>query len=421
MLNYKHVIATLLVTTSLIAQTILNGYGLGMKNYYHEASTLSLSSSGLIPSFNKNISLSNPSTWHNLNYTYFTGSYVGNYNSINDIENSSTLLGAAKLIIPIKNKYSIGVGIEPYYQQYLELEGGEHNEFILNNDTLDTYLSHTSYGGTSEISFYLGANIIKNLNIAIKYGNLYGSNRQQEIFTLDELDYYTQHRMVYSGSILGLYANSDYLSELNVPITLFAGFSFPIKPISADIAYYQPFEDSNDSGYQDSGDFPSASDAKDPTEVEIDKLSSPYEYQFGFDYQLKNRFSILGEYSGWSDKSEKSADISKFNDQFTSISHINVGIARFAPEIIKSTLDRFNFKLSAFSQNIELLNSEKNIKVYGVSGGVGFNFGRTKNQIDIGYSFGKREGLIGVEEEIIHRYSIGITVGDVWFVKRRAR
>lgn len=421
MLNYKQVIAALLVISNLFAQTILNGYGLGMKNYYHEASTLSLSSSGLIPSFNKDISLSNPSTWHNLNYTYFTGTYVGNYNLINEIENGSNLLGSAKLIIPIMNTYSIGVGIEPYYQQYLELEGKEHDEFILNNDTLDTYLSHTSYGGTSEISFYLGANIIEYLNVAMKYGILYGSNRQQEIFTLDDLDYYSQHRVIYSGSILGMYANSDYLTKFDILIKLFAGFSIPIKSLSANIAYYQPFEDSNDSGYQDSSDFPSTSDANDPTEVEIKDLSSPYEYQFGFDYQLKNGFSILGEYSNWSDKSKKGADISKFNDQFTSISHINVGIARFAPEIIKSTIDRFNFKLGAFSQNIELLNSEKNIKVYGVSGGVGFNFGRTNNQIDLAYSYGKREGLIGVGEEIIHRYSIGITVGDIWFVKRRAR
>ena len=58
---------------------------------------------------------------------------------------------------------------------------------------------------------------------------------------------------------------------------------------------------------------------------------------------------------------------------------------------------------------------------YGLSLGVGFNFGLTKNQIDISYLIGKREKILGVSEEIIQQISIGISLGDLWFEKRRSR
>ena len=80
-----------------------------------------------------------------------------------------------------------------------------------------------------------------------------------------------------------------------------------------------------------------------------------------------------------------------------------------------------NFKLGAYSNNIKLLNSENIIKEYGVSTGLSFNFGVTKNQIDFAYSIGKREGLFEIGDGNIQKFSVGITVGDIWFVKRRTQ
>lgn len=422
MSNYKFLIISLFIVSTIYGQELINAYGIGFRNNTSDASTLSLSSSGIIPSFRDDVGLQNPSTWHNLNYTYFSGSYQGNYIEIsNSVDFGNALFNSIQFVVPIKNKYSFGLGLSPYSNQYVELQSEESEEFIAFDDTLDTYSSFCSYGGINELSISIGANVVEHLNLALKFGFLYGSNRQEDIFTLDALDYYSQDRYLYSGSIGKVFINSSILTKFNIPINIYTGYGFPIKSINAEAAYYQPFEDSDDSGFQDSSDFPSSSEAKDPSVETIVKLSSPYEYQLGLEYQISDELSLLGEVYYWNDESEISNQISQLNDQIKSVYKYNIGIARFGSTIIKKPLDRFNIKLSAYSQNVELLVEEKMIKEYGVSTGLSFNFGIAKNQIDLAYSFGRKQGLNGIGDESVHKYSIGISLGDIWFIKRRSR
>ena len=51
--------------------------------------------------------------------------------------------------------------------------------------------------------------------------------------------------------------------------------------------------------------------------------------------------------------------------------------------------------------------------------GFGLNFGITGNQIDFGYNVSKRKNILYVNEELLQNFSIGISVADLWFVKRR--
>ena len=61
----------------------------------------------------------------------------------------------------------------------------------------------------------------------------------------------------------------------------------------------------------------------------------------------------------------------------------------------------------------------ENVNEVGLGLGVGYNFGITGNQIDFGYKFANRSGLHVVGDETIHMFNIGISIGDLWFVKRR--
>jgi hypothetical protein len=400
----------------------MNGYGIGSKSNNFDASTLSLSSSGLIPSFGKNISLQNPSTWHYLNFTYFSTSYGGNLIGIDkSVENGSSAIESIQLTIPIKNKYSFGIGLMPLLNQYIELESINSKQFIAFDDTIDIYSTFESYGGINELSFSIGGIITKHLNAALKIGFLYGSNRRQDIFSLDELDYYSQERFVYSGSLAKVFINSDLLTSFDLPIKIYLGYGFPLKSISAKSIRYPTFEDSDDSGFQDSGDFPSSLIANEPHKETIKNVSSLNEYQFGFDYEINNELSLLSEVYYLNDATTMGKEISVFKDQIESIFRMNIGLARFGSSIIKKPIDRFNIKISTYLQNIDLLIDEKMIKEYGVSTGLSFNFGFSKNQIDLAYSIGKRQGLIGIGDEKIQRYSIGISLGDIWFIKRRSR
>lgn len=423
MSNYNKILAvTILVISSLTGQTLLNGYGLGLKNNDYDSASLGISSSGIVPSFGKDVALQNPSTWHNLGFTYFTGTYRSNFRKVlNSIVNEQSALSNAQFIIPIKNKYSFGFGVAPYLNQYLKLENNKSTNFISFGDTLEISNSSSTFGGITEFKFSVGGEIYKYLNAAIQFSALYGSARQQVIFSLDELNYYSQKRSLFSGSLTKFFINSDVLSNFNVPVNLYLSYGLPLKSISVTSNNYRPFEDSNGSGAQDIYDFPSSLNVSDPIESNEDNVSSPYEFQLGFDYQLNQNINILGEFSNWFDQSKKGAEYSSLNEQIKSVKQYNIAIAKFAPEIVKNPMDRFNFKLGAYSKNIELLNTEKLIKEYGVSTGVSFNFGIPNNQIDFAYSIGKRKDLIGVGDENIQKFSIGITVGDIWFVKRRSQ
>ncbi len=423
MSNYnKIIILAVFLSSTLFSQSLLNGYGFGKKIDIYDAASLGISSTGLLPSFKKDVSLQNPSTWKNLNFTYFTGTYqIEQKIVLDNIVNSSSNLGYAQFIVPIKNKYAFGLGIHPYYNQHLHLDGEDENDYIAFGDTLSTHHSYSSFGGITAFNISLATNIAKNFNAAISFDYLYGSARQQTIFSIDDLDYYSQQRHIYTGSLAKLYFNSDILSIWNVPLNLYFSLGFPVQLISVESYYHKPFEDSNDSGAQDNSDFPLLSDITIPTAINTRNASAPYEYQFGFDYNFHKELSVLGEFSRWEDKEDIGASFSEFNDQIQSMDHYNIGIIKFAPRLPKNILDRFSFKIGAYSNNIKLINSEKIINEYGVSTGLSFNFGVTKNQIDFAYSIGKREGLFEIGDENIQKLSVGITVGDIWFVKRRTQ
>ncbi len=423
MLNFNKIIfLALFLSSILFNQSLLNGYGFGKKIDIYDASSLGISSTGLLPSFKKDVSLQNPSTWKNLDFTYFSGTYQVEQKIILDnYFNSTSDLGYAQFIVPIKNKYAFGLGIHPYFNQFIILSGIDENDQIAFGDTLTTQHSYSSYGGITAFNVSFAGNVSTNLNASIAFDFLYGSARQQTIFSLDDLNYYSKQRHIYTGSLAKLYFNSDILSIWNIPLNLYFGWGFPVQSISVKSHLNKPFEDSNDSGGQDNFDFPRLSDSTDPVVLNTKNASAPYEYQFGFDYNIQKGINILGEYSRWEDKENIGAKISALNDQIQSIDHLSIGIIRFKPRIAKNLIDRLNYKVGAYSNNIKLLNSEKNIKEYGVSTGLSFNFGVTKNQIDFAYSIGKREGLFEISDENIQKFSIGITVGDIWFVKRRAQ
>ena len=418
----KIIVLTLFLSSTLLSQSVLNGYGFGKKVDSYDASSLGISSTGLLPSFKKDVSLLNPSTWGKLTFTYFTGTYQAEQrivleNNVNGISD----LGHVQFIVPIKNKYAFGLGIRPYFSQYLQLEGNDENKYIAYGDTLTTHHSYSSFGGMTAFNISLAGNVTKHLNAGVSFDFLYGSARQQTVFSLDDLDYYSQQRNIYSGSLVKVYLNSDVFTNLNIPIKLYFGLGFPLQSISIESIYYTPFEDSNDSGEQDNSDFPELTDTAKPTVIDTKNVSAPYEYQFGFDYAIQKDLSVLGEYSRWNDKEKVGANFSPLNDQIKSIDHFNIGVIRYAPRIAKNLIDRINLRAGAYYNKTQLLNSKNNIKEYGVSTGLSFNFGFAKNQIDFAYSIGKRKGLYGVGDENIQKFNIGITVGDIWFVKRRTQ
>ena len=82
-------------------------------------------------------------------------------------------------------------------------------------------------------------------------------------------------------------------------------------------------------------------------------------------------------------------------------------------------MDFVHFRSGIFALR-SVFDSRKNVDERGVSFGIGIKFGVTNNQIDFGYSIIQRSGF-NVDGEIIQKFRIGLSLGDIWFIKRRER
>lgn len=70
MLSRKYILILIFIS-SLSAQNAMSAYGYGSYVESSDAASMSVSNK-LLPSFKENVSLTNPSTWHNLLFTYLS-------------------------------------------------------------------------------------------------------------------------------------------------------------------------------------------------------------------------------------------------------------------------------------------------------------------------------------------------------------
>ena len=66
----KRIFSFTAIVSMSLAQGLFNGYGVGDLQNWKSASVGGASSVGLVYSFQKDVSLSNPTTWSNLKYTF---------------------------------------------------------------------------------------------------------------------------------------------------------------------------------------------------------------------------------------------------------------------------------------------------------------------------------------------------------------
>ena len=82
MLQIRLVFIACVLVSLGISQGRMNGIGVGHFNKYQGIQSAVDGAVELAPSFQKNVSLANPSTWHNLKFAYLSISYSGNENVI---------------------------------------------------------------------------------------------------------------------------------------------------------------------------------------------------------------------------------------------------------------------------------------------------------------------------------------------------
>ena len=419
----KKFIPLILCLSLLMGQGTMNGFGLG---HFYENQGITSAGNGLnslVPGFQSNVSLSNPSTWHHLKYTHLSLSYSGDENTISDLPllNRYSGLSYASWIVPIKSKGSFGLALVPYADQRITLTGTD-TSFIAFDDTLNLLNSFDRSGGI--MAFKVGTSYLirENLSVGLSVDMLFGSSRQNESIFFDGSSIIQTSRTRYSG-VLGEVFISLALQE---KINLFASVKQALRDLDGIYTEKHLFDDANGNGYHDYGnplDFPLPDSVSSKDEIRLPGIHKPEQFSFGIQSKLNKQTSISFELSSIKDKGTISDYLTlPLDDWINRSNDFKLSLVRFPKDISLDLVDKISFRTGLMAKSHTLDRSKAIVSEVGGSLGFGFKFKAVGNQVDLNYYLGKRKYPDSTfKTEIIQQMQVGVSLGDLWFVKRRQK
>ena len=445
----------IILSSFVYSQDVYSAYGIGELLLSHNASVIGTGSTGLMPNFQKNVSLSNPSTWTDMPFAYISINYGGLQiiDKINNRENILSGLHQFQFILPIKGKYAIGISFQPYSSQLYSLYSNNTDIKYIEQDTINFNSYLNGGGGISDLSFSLSARFSKTEKGALKFNYLFGSSRNQISYSMNDgnngldddfdglideegendINYIYNQRNIYDGTLISGYLSSNRINIGKRKLTISASFNSVFNSFRVKNYSFYPFEDVNNNGYYDLSDYPTpaGNDSIPPTALKYDykKLFIPSQYAIGLNLEMSDLLNLQVELSNWSDLANGENNVlSNLNYQLTDYQHFNISAIRFARALPRYWYESLHFRSGLFVRKYNLkmyATNETDFHQYdyndiGLSIGVGIKFGLTKNQLDFGLNLINRSDSIN-NDKFITNFNIGLTIGDIWFVKRRAK
>ena len=445
----------IILSSFVYSQDVYSAYGIGELLLSHNASVIGTGSTGLMPNFQKNVSLSNPSTWTDMPFAYISINYGGLQiiDKINNRENILSGLHQFQFILPIKGKYAIGISFQPYSSQLYSLYSNNTDIKYIEQDTINFNSYLNGGGGISDLSFSLSARFSKTEKGALKFNYLFGSSRNQISYSMNDgnngldddfdglideegendINYIYNQRNIYDGTLISGYLSSNRINIGKRKLTISASFNSVFNSFRVKNYSFYPFEDVNNNGYYDLSDYPTpaGNDSIPPTALKYDykKLFIPSQYSIGLNLEMSDLLNLQAELSSWSDLANGENNVlSNLNYQLTDYQHFNISAIRFARALPRYWYESLHFRSGLFVRKYNLkmyATNETDFNQYdyndiGLSIGVGIKFGLTKNQLDFGLNLINRSDSIN-NDKFITNFNIGLTIGDIWFVKRRAK
>ena len=437
MLHLIRVIKIFVLFNFCIAQGPLNSFGIGKHQKWFSPSQSGAGSIGLIPTFKDGVSLSNPGTWSNLKFTHLSVSYNGfesiiiNRNSNNSFSN----LQSAQLIIPIKNKHSFGIALHPYSYQRTSLVDTLYSDIYVFEDTVSIKKKYEQAGGVMALDMSFSSSLFSGNNIGVTFQLLFGSSRQNNSFIVDNIPLLKSSRLNYSGV-----NSSFYLVQKLSLFNLYLKSSISLNPLEAIYTELYPFDDTNINGYHDftydydnpGYDFPHPNDVPEPNKSRITNIYDKSTLGIGISTSLNKRLNLSFELENDIDKSPYNYRLpNSFNFRIKRNDNYSLGVVWFPDDLSFRYIDNFTLRSGIVYNKYDFdeFDSKTNIRIdnknsitqVGYSIGFGYKFKAVGNQIDFSYYTGSLDYPHSYDSEQIKEFQIGISIADIWFIKRRQR
>jgi len=417
-MSYRNIFISLLLLNYIHAQSVFNAYGLGLSKSGHYTATSGAGSIGLVPTFHPGVSLDNPATWPGLKFTYISGSYnsrsVGLENR-NDITYGNGL-DKIQFVIPIQDRYAIGVSLKLVnnHNSYFKTDS---STFDFQGKNLITNKEFRSGGGLLAGSFGVSFPMNEKMGLGFSVDRLFGSSRDEHSLVLNDIHYRMFNIRTYSGTVMNLNFAGNFYNDNDLIVLAFARISMTGKPVSGTLYQFDLFEDRNDNYTYDPDDYPAIVNVDT---IEVSDIYAPNSFSFGLNAGFRNDLNIFGEFQIWSDEASSANYESIYTDQIGSKTHFGGGIVKFGNIGARAWQDKLTFRLGAFKESYGLKYSGKTINENGITMGIGFKFAVTGNQLDFSYRTGSRS-INGDYKELVKEFNIGLSLGDVWFLRRREK
>ena len=417
-MSYRNIFISLLLLNYIHAQSVFNAYGLGLSKSGHYTATSGAGSIGLVPTFHPGVSLDNPATWPGLKFTYISGSFnsrsVGLDNK-NDITYGNGL-DKIQFVIPIQDRYAIGVSLKLVnnHNSYFKTDS---STFDFQGKNLITNKEFRSGGGLLAGSFGVSFPMNEKMGLGFSVDRLFGSSRDEHSLVLNDIHYRMFNIRTYSGTVMNLNFAGNFYNDNDLIVLAFARISMTGKPVSGTLYQFDLFEDRNDNYTYDPDDYPATVNVDT---IEVSDIYAPNSFSFGLNAGFRNDLNIFGEFQIWSDEASSANYESIYTDQIGSKTHFGGGIVKFGNIGARAWQDKLTFRLGAFKESYGLKYSGKTINENGITMGIGFKFAVTGNQLDFSYRTGSRS-INGDYKELVKEFNIGLSLGDVWFLRRREK
>ena len=218
-----------------------------------------------------------------------------------------------------------------------------------------------------------------------------------------------------------MFFHRNIISKLD----LFFMFKHTLKPLSIETQSKPLFDDVNGNGFYDDFDFPYFGDYISDT-VQIKKIYKPSGFGLGVNYFFTNNSSFSIEYKNDQNNFNFNNNllIQSFvpiNDWINDSKKISMSVIKFPRinnlAVIGGLTTRIGFTYIKHTMQFD----KSSIKEYGASIGLGFKFKPVENQIDLNYYIGSRNYTRLGEQELAQQIQIGLSLADLWFVRRRQK
>ena len=312
--------------------------------------------------------------------------------------------------IPTK-KFTFGFGILPAtsvgYRLQSVIEGDDINNVVNRNE---------GFGGLNQTFLSIGFKVFEFLNFGVSANYNFGritneSSRQEQ--NIDFGTFFTK-----TSSLAGF--NYRFATQLKIPLT---------SKVRLDaMAYYVPNNSltaTNESVYftrsvttQDLGDFENVNLAA----INLDEttISLGNQYSFGLGITKDKKWFVGGQYSRRNSADYVNNFISLDNITYANGSRLSFG-GFYLPDYssITSYWKRIVYRAGVRFEDTGVLFNNQPLKETGISFGVSLPMAGFSNA-NIGLEFGKRgsqdNGLI---QESYWNLIVGLSLNDIWFIKRK--